>query len=403
MSTRLIRPRRWAGIALLVSIGLTVTSCSDSSKDDSGATNLSGKPIKLLTIQQITAPGQEDRPEAVAAAKAAVSSINAAGGVNGRPLVLDSCDDKVDPNAGAACGRKAVSGGYAAVVGSTSAQGNAYYPILEQAGIPNIGPFPINPGDFTSKTSFPLAAGGPMQVAGMPVLLGQVGAKRAGIAYIDIPSAAVGNTFIGLGAKGAGVTVTSKTPIPLGTADLTSVATAAAKGNDGVMLVTQPVQTAAYLKTAAQQGLKTKVAATALSPDLLKQLGPAAEGLLISRMYAAPDSGVAGVKAFDADMDKYQPKAVRTDYAITTWLAVQAVAKEIQKQKLTTIDHTSLTKAFETERGLDLGGIVPNFSSEKGLPIKGLNRIFTPLVMFQQVKNGKVVAVNGKWVSPLTP
>ena len=56
--------------------------------------------------------------------RAAARAINAAGGVNGHPLVVDSCNDQGDPNLSATCARKMVSDHVVATFGDISA-GNA--------------------------------------------------------------------------------------------------------------------------------------------------------------------------------------------------------------------------------------------------------------------------------------
>jgi branched-chain amino acid transport system substrate-binding protein len=389
--------------AALLVMGLT--SCGDdAAKDaDSGAAALKGPPVRLFTIQQLTAQNQQARPEAVSAIKAAVQAVNAEGGLNGRPIEVEVCDDKFSASDGANCARQAVSGGYAAVVGSTTAVGDAVYPVLEAAKLPNIGPFAINRGDFSSEISFPLFGAGPSGTAGLPYALKAAGASKIGIAYVDIPTASVGLTFIGVGAKGAGVTVGDQVPIPLTTTDITAVVSAAAKGNDGVGLVTQPVQTASFLRSHGQQGLDIPVAATAAGPVLLKQLGESAEALMLASAYAPLNADVPGMKQFNADMDKYAPDAERSAYAITSWLAIRAVQKIVAEQGLETIDKTTLMDAFSKADGLDLGGVVPKFSTKHPLPLKGLNRIFTPYIQILDVKDGHPTAVTGKWFNPFDP
>ncbi|MCW2614491.1 MAG: hypothetical protein JWN08_1485 [Frankiales bacterium] len=400
-------PRRTTAVAAAgLSLALALSGCGsddETAAADQGAAALVGPPVRLFTIQQLTAQNQQSRPEAVSAIEAAVKAVNAEGGLAGRPVEVEVCDDKFSAADGANCAREAVSGEFAAVVGSTTAVGDAVYPVLEAAQVPNIGPFAINRGDFSSEISFPLFGAGPSGTAGLPYALKEAGAEKIGIAFVDIPTAAVGLTFIAAGAKGAGIELGNEVPIPLTTTDITAVVSAAARGNSGIGLVTQPVQTASFLRSHGAQGLDIPVAATAAGPVLLEQLGSAAEPLMLASAYAPLNADVPGMKQFNADMDEYAPDAERSAYAITSWLAVRAVQRIVADQGLEKIDKASLMAAFSQADGLDLGGVVPKFSTKNALTLKGLNRIFTPYIQILDVKDGEPTAVTGKWFNPFDP
>ena len=118
-------------------------------------------------------------PEVADGAKAAADAINAAGGVDGSPIVLENCDLKNDPNAATACGNQAVSDGVVAVVGPVSANAGQYFPILEKAQIPVVGNVPASAADFTSVDSFPLYGGIVSASAGLADELVTLGGAKA--------------------------------------------------------------------------------------------------------------------------------------------------------------------------------------------------------------------------------
>jgi len=60
----------------------------------------------IVPIQSVQA---QPLPEAVGDAKAAAKAINDAGGVKGRPIEIEQCDEKGVPTAATACARKAVA------------------------------------------------------------------------------------------------------------------------------------------------------------------------------------------------------------------------------------------------------------------------------------------------------
>ena len=63
-----------------------------------------GEPITFMTIATLESPNFSV-PQVQTAIEARVKSINAAGGVNGRPLEAEFCNDRFDPNEAAACAR----------------------------------------------------------------------------------------------------------------------------------------------------------------------------------------------------------------------------------------------------------------------------------------------------------
>ncbi len=136
------------GGAATTGAGSATTGAATSAAAETTTTvELTGPPIKLMVMFEGT--GAVATPEVVEGAKAAADAINAAGGVDGSPIVLENCDLKNDPNAATACGNQAVSDGVVAVVSPVSANAGQYFPILEKAQIPVVGNVPAAAADFT--------------------------------------------------------------------------------------------------------------------------------------------------------------------------------------------------------------------------------------------------------------
>src|SRR3981081_4816567 len=87
-------------VALVVATTLAITGCADGVAPGAGP-----KPIKLGSLMAVTGLGLPDR---LAAVKAAVRHVNAHGGIRGRPLQLENCDDQNDPNLAQGCARQLV-------------------------------------------------------------------------------------------------------------------------------------------------------------------------------------------------------------------------------------------------------------------------------------------------------
>ena len=405
------RSARTTTVAAGLALGLALAGCGSDSEEGTassatGAANSkpTGTPIKLFTIQQITVTNQDATDEAADALKASVARINAEGGILGRPVEVEVCDDKFSPATAAECARKASSGDYAAVVGAVTQQGDAIYPVLEAAGMCNVGPNAINRLDYSSKASFPIVASGPANVAGYAYALKAVGSTNIGIAYVDIPTAAGTTSFVELGAKNAGgLKVNQKVPIPLTTTDISAVVASTLRGNDGVALVVAPAQLASFARSLGQSGSKVYAAASAADPKLIDQLGPAAERLVIAAAFAPVTGDAEGVKRFNADMDKTAPKAERNAFAINAWLAAQVLKQAIEQAKPATVDKTSVCAAMNSAKDVDMFGVLPKWSGAETVKIPGLNRLLSPYTQVQKVENGKLVVVDGKWVNALDP
>src|SRR5690606_28954815 len=89
---------------------------SDGPSDTAGETP-TGEPIKLLTVTTLNANGPTYENIAITAELAA-GFINDNGGINGRPVEVELCDEQFDAAVAASCARQAVEDGVVSVVGS---------------------------------------------------------------------------------------------------------------------------------------------------------------------------------------------------------------------------------------------------------------------------------------------
>ena len=97
------------------------------------------------------------------------------------------CDDQGSANQGAACARQAVSGGYLAVIGVSTATSPSIEPILGAAGIPIIGGVASANSDYTYQygyfTIFPIVT-----IEAQLEIAAAVGAKKITFAAVDLPN-----------------------------------------------------------------------------------------------------------------------------------------------------------------------------------------------------------------------
>jgi branched-chain amino acid transport system substrate-binding protein len=408
----MMRSARTATVAAGLALGLVLTACGDDANDNasespgaSDAPELTGDPIKLFSIQQITVTNQDATDEAADAVNAAVKRINDEGGINGRPVEVEVCDDKFSAPEGASCARQAVESGAVAVVGSTTQQGDAIYPVLEAAGVCNIAPQPINRLDYSSPVSYPVISGGPVNVAGYAYALKAVGATKIGVAYIDVPTAAGVVPFIDMGAKNAGgLTVGKKVPVPITTTDISAVVSSTIEGNDGAALILAPAQLSTFMRNLAEQGSDVFAAASAADDTIIEQIGPdAADNLVIAAGYLPISGDSEGMTQFREDMEEENSDAELNSFSVNGWLGPQVLKSVVEDAGLETIDAKGVCDALSKASSVDLKGVAPTVDFTKEFPIPGLNRIFNPFINVQKIEDGEVVQVNDTFLNPLDP
>src|SRR6185295_572013 len=115
-------------------------------------------------------------------------AINAAGGVgpDHRPLKMEYCNDKADPNEASACARKAKEIGAVAVVGSLTTQAPAILPILGEEKIPWLASLGSSGAiEVTDPISFPDMGGTLAVNYGLAKALVNGGAKQIAIVGSD--------------------------------------------------------------------------------------------------------------------------------------------------------------------------------------------------------------------------
>jgi ABC-type branched-subunit amino acid transport system substrate-binding protein len=365
----------------------------------SAAPQPKGKPIKVMLIHEKTAglatPGVEK------GAIAAVKAINKAGGVKGRPLKFIECDTQNDPNVAAACGRKAVSEGVVALVGSVGVQDASYLPIMEANKIPSVGHIPGGSTvDFTSPAVFPVVGGAPVAISLLTGALADQGAKKIAVVRPDIAAGAAVKAFADQGLKRFGQTIASDVAVPTGAPDMSSyVASALANGTDGVLIGLAGQDAVNFAIAARQANPKVKLAL--ISTDtaaVAKALGKAANGILRFSYLYPPDVKNKATAQFAKDMKAIGVKDVTSLNVEDTYVAVKvlaAVAKTLPE-----VTAPALFAALPKVDGLAIG-LGPKVQFVKG-GVAGIPRLFTPCALVSVLKNGKDRALTGKIVDAYT-
>lgn len=391
-------------LALVTALCLAVLgACGDDdggSGDTTGttATPPTGEPIKIMTLGAFQTTAGTSNPEWPAAVQARAAAVNRAGGIQGRPLHVIECNTGIDPNKQQQCARQAVDEKVVAVIGTQATQGQAVYPILAEAGIASIGTTVFDQESGNSPISFPVDPDGFGAFAGMPRVLADKGAKKIALLYPQLGSLSAGlKVLFDKGASLTDATVTHAIAVPPDAADLTPFITSAlADGTDGIAGALLGEANGRLLKALSQQAPDLPVATweTFLPEKLIKELGPAVEGVYVVGSTISPLSDSKGSKMFRADMKAHNPSLSLSTGAQIRWVSTwvfERVAKGISGE----ITATSVLDATGRIEDMDMGGITPPFTTTKTVDVLPfVKRNFNPFVVYQQVKDGKLTELD---------
>ncbi|MER5347685.1 ABC transporter substrate-binding protein [Streptomyces mirabilis] len=389
-------------------MALTACSSKETTSSPGGGTVPSKGAIVISSAAPLTSPVYEV-PEYKAGLKAAVDSINAAGGVHGHDLQLNVCDTQFTVNGEIGCARQIAAAKPSAVVAPffVADQSGAVFKILAAAGIPVIGGQGGSPAEMNSPVVYPLGSAfmGPFEGAAE-------GIARAGVTSATVlcdspnPAGSFATHLITAALKQRGIAnVKNVTAYPASDPTFaTAAAQATSGGVNGIVLDANSTDNAKLIKALRADGYTGKIAVPALllPAQSIAALGAAANGVILDSTTAfTTDTSNPGIKAFLADMHKYQPAAAVDDASLQAWGGVELFARVANLAKaydaaslITTLDHIS------TPIDIDVAG--PWSVLGKLNTIKGFSRIVNPTVTFGTIKGGKVVPQPGGFSDPFT-
>jgi ABC-type branched-subunit amino acid transport system substrate-binding protein len=360
----------------------------------------SGDPVKVMVMGAFT--GLYDTSFSFDVAKAAAQAINTAGGIQGRPMEVLTCDDQFDPNATLDCARQASDEGAVAIISGLALAGD-YVDYAAQQGIPVIPAVGFQSAEFQNDISFPITAGGAgLATAAIAEVLGQ-GVTKISLVYDEssgVAKPAAEAAAAGLEAQG--ITVTNVIPMAIDLPDGSSILAAAeADGAEGVALLVQGVQAAQFISAAdlADSALVIGSYDLSLEPATIKTLGPAADGVIMASSFkqltTADDPGVqeflAELAAYDSSLstDDWSIPGVGLGVYAATHLAAQAA------NAAATVDAAGVLAALPTITDFDIGIMAPiDFSAPNANFIPGFTRIFNTKYYFNEIQDTILVPLS---------
>ena len=377
-------------IAAGASLVLALAGCGDDSSSNeptSSKQNFTGDPVTVMTIAPVDTAAI-NQPEIHDAAKAAATSINNAGGLNGHEVKVINCNDGNDTNKAAECARQAVSENVAAVLGGFTTNGATINPILDQAGIPWIGAPGFSPNELADKNSFPLLSGAPT-FAGIAAKAAKDGCTSVATVLYDTPTTGKAVDLINLGLTAAGGKPATNIKVPTTTTDFGSVAKSAGESDCAIIGLPND-QTVAVAKAGESVGVDTRyyILSGGLNDTVLSQAGKAFEGAGSASNFVVASNPVWDeAKASTDDVDWTGP------YNQDTWASYKVFAEVMAAQP--DITAATVTAAMSGAKDIDAGGLMApvDFTTEFAVP--GLNRVFNRNVVYITADGGEVVQDGG--------
>ena len=396
-------------LVLAAALGLTACASSGSgSGTGTGTGSGSSATIRIMNVGAQTptaALGGIAFPYGATGVQAAAAAINAAGGIGGHKIQVDICDTKGDPNISAQCGRTALSNHDIAVVGTFDPiGGRELVAVLQAERIPYIGGLPASTAEFTSPVSFQFDPGAVLGATALAKLWSDSGCK----VVAAIAPANPGNNQVAAEqvqvSKMFGLTVHTQLITP-GIPDVTpSLSTALSYKPDCFSYNGDGQTNVKYITDLRKLGFTGKIITSSgsLTPQFVKVLGPAANGVLILNSTLQPSANDPMVAQFRKDLSTYlkgNPQQIAIDsneFAQDGWSSVQLVKQALAGAK--DFSAQTLLAKIPTMCDVNVGNVYPHIDFCKPVSnSKLVPRLYNDEWQYFVIENGQYVPVGNTW------
>ena len=370
-------------IAVLALAALMLSACGSSGGSSGGG----GGTINLGLMTALTSPtGLTTYGDVLAGEQTAIHAINAAGGVNGKKLHLDSCDTQTDPNQELTCARKIVAKDIACLYCATHSTTPVTY--FNDKKFPDVGS--THPGATVAQLNAPnqflltktYGSERTFQPAQVAAIAKIYGLKNIALAVTDLSSATgiqvEGSALSDLYAK-KGLKLVKTVKFPLSTTDFTPYMGALKQSGAQVIeeIATEKgaLQLAQSADSLAFTGPIVALGDGLLPPDLRQLSGTKA---VVTQSSAVPplSSGgtIPGIATFLKDVAAARKAGIKlpaqndlSARMLEGWADVEVVAKVLATTKGNATAASLLTALSTLKKPVDLGGVIPGGWNPKKL------------------------------------
>lgn len=266
-----------------------------------GAALAAAGPLVIGQTADFSGPQASAVKETTAAARAYFDRVNKAGGVNGRPIVLESIDDGFDPKRTAENARKLIAEKQplALMLSRGTANAEALIPVTQQYRIAVLGPVGgsermHNPADHYLFNLRPPHKYEAQKAVGQ---LASQGLQHIAVVYVDD---AMGNDAVKgaiAGLEAAGLQPAALAKIPRGEPRVEEAVEAMVKAQpDAVVGLCIPKSCAALVHRMREKGLLAQFVSMSntSSSGYVKNLGADARGVIVTQVYPYPYNDSTG-------------------------------------------------------------------------------------------------------------
>jgi ABC-type branched-subunit amino acid transport system substrate-binding protein len=402
-------------VALVLALCAAACGGSDSSDKSSGTGTTAsskpcpGAPLKFTTIAALTSPLGNAGERARTGIEVAVDAVNRTCSL-GRPLQVTICDDKADTNANLACGRKAASDGSLAILGSIGTFDDG----VTVSKLPAIFVNGTSSFELTNENAYSSVNGIALGISGTSAIKAR-GKKSSTLVLPDTPTLQFAGKLI---VEMAALLKIKVDPIyfPQDTTDFAPVAAQISEADDDAvgMLPLNPV---VMVNALAQEGITPDnhdmvVPGGVITPEILKELGDAANGMLVvSETMPPTEKSNKGIAEFRADMeaDGKDPDDPNVDAStVTSWSNVKKLEGALLAagpSVITSLDSQKVVDAV-VDHPIDRPEMAPYDFRTHAIPeVKDLAgfRVFTRKVAVLQIEDGKYKVLSDGFIDILKP
>jgi hypothetical protein len=326
----------------------------------------------------------------------------------GRPIHVNVCDDKGNPNGSLACGLEAKKNGSLAIIGSIGSSDGG----VTASGLPGLFLQGVSAFELTNPKAYSSTSGVLASMLSLSTAKA-MGAKNFVLVLPNVPQVQLLSAANASYAKQLGIGYSLIT-YPLDTTDFAPVAAEiAAKNVDASGAA--PAAIGPWLSALASQGVTPKseidmtLDGVTVSPSALKQNAAALEGTtVVSPTYPPTDTANPGIAEFDAAWAKYgSGDASQLSFLqVNEWSDVMSLAAAIKAGgNAATLTSDSVVQDVVQHPIARPEQAPYDFSKSAFAGVPGLSsqRFFSRDVAVFEVHNGVLVPLTSGFVDPFAP
>ena len=340
-------------------------------------------------------------PEARQGAIAAVNYVNNyLDGINGHPIVIDSCIGDGTPATAARCANQLVADHPLAILGAADVGGPASIPIYAHANLAYLGGIPFTPVPETASNSIQFWSVSVGDNAAAAVYAAKtLGIKSVAIVYF---SNAQGESLLPQITpvfKAAGVTTVKDIPLSPTSPDPSPQAALVEGSGAQLAYVDIPNGCGNVLKALKSVGYSGKLMGIdpCSAPPVIAAAAGGAEGMYIASPFMLQSGSSAQAQLFQAAMKKWAAPGTLIDSISTAGFATVMNVQQVLSTITGTPTTATILAAFKS-------GTHSNFLSHpytcNGQALKGAPAICNDYYLMNQIQGGKVTQPDSTgWVT----